>query len=563
MMNLIMPILWSLMPAFLAGMLAGTLLLWALLRFRNSRSGPERTHPETGDDTAVLRDILALARIGWWELNPRSGGMVWSESLYRMLAYSPGLFTPTREYCMTLIAPEDLPRILEACDRLERCGTPFELYCRMMLADGRWRQFRIAAMAHDGTDGRRTVRGVLQDVTDLSRAQEALSRSVERYRTILDGIDEGYVEVDRHGRVVFFNQAFKTMTRFSTPRLLDAHYRELITTASLPAAREAVRAALLQRRTAIFKGALQVRTGTEIPVEVTLTPIFEARGRLRGFRCLARNIAARLEAEAREREAEHRLWHARKMESLAVIAGGVAHDFNNLLGAIQGYAELLHCEANPTKRDFFMEEIVRLVHRGAGLTAQLTACSGAPLCQIRQAQLIRVLESGVGDALDRKISEDRVQIGVEPDLPPIGCDPDLARRAIANVVANALEASADAEKPVQVRIRRETVSRPVVISCPPGMTLQPNRYQVVEVVDSGPGMMKETMEHVFDPFFSTRFIGRGLGLPAALGIMQAHGGMVELLSEPGRGTTARLWFPEEPSITPVETHRPDTVPSKN
>ena len=134
---------------------------------------------------------------------------------------------------------------------------------------------------------------------------------------------------------------------------------------------------------------------------------------------------------------------------------------------------------------------------------------------------------------------------------------------MANLVADALEATTDAGTPVQVRVRMESVAQPVSITCPPGMILLSNCYQVVEVVDSGPGMMQETLEHIFDRFFSTRFIGRGLGLPSALGIMRAHGGMVEMVSEPGRGTKARLWFPEEPQRAQVDMQKPDVEALKN
>jgi len=494
---------------------------------------------------------LRLAGIGWWELDPASGKLSWSDSLFRLLALPPRMFTPTLEHCWSLLAPEDLPRIQQACARLQQEGAPFDLFCRIMLADGRWRQFRVVACAQHHADGTRTIRGILQDVTDLSRIQDALNRTVERYQGILDGIEEGYAELDRHGRVVFFNRALKRMTGRSTPVLLDAHYRELLTPQSVPAARAAVRSALRSGQPTAFEGALRDRRDRQTPVEITLSPMRNPSGRITGFRCLARDITARLEAAARERETERQLWHARKMESLALIAGGVAHDFNNLLTAIQGYAELLGQENSQELREIYLDQITRQVHRAAGLTAQLTASSGGLLCQGKLVQLRLAVEAGIREAVESHASQHRVELLPAPDLPDIWCDPELARRAVANLVSNALEASPDANAPVQVKLRSERVSRVITLRCPPGMTLQPGCYQVVEITDHGPGMMEETQLHIFDPFFSTRFIGRGLGLPAALGIMRAHEGMVEVISAPGKGTTVRLWFPQERAITPT------------
>jgi len=564
MTNLEIITLGFLVPAFVTGLGTGALLLWIGFRSRNTSSTSDAIcHGKVPGDGTPPAEALMLAGVGWWELDPKTGKMAWSDSLFRLLAYPPRFFSPTRERCLALFAPEDLPRVQEACHRLERDGTPFDLYCRLMLADGRCRQFRLAALAGDDPNGRRILRGILQDVTDLSRAQEALSRTVERYRSILDGIDEAYVELDRRGKVVFFNRAFKIMTQFSSPRLLDADYRDLITPESLASARGAVRAALLYRRTATFECALKSRDGVIIPVEITLTLIQDAGKTIRGFRCLARNIAARLEAEAREREMEQRVWHAHKMESLAMIAGGVAHDFNNLLAAVLGYAELLRDEEYPDRKDQFLEEITRQVRRGAGLTDQLIACSGTPLCQPRQASLAHIVEAGARDISGGDVPDSRVRITTHPGMPPTWCDPDLARQAVHNLVTNALEATADTGKPVEVRVRVETVAKPVTLSCPPGMTLRPGTYHVVEVIDAGPGMMEETLLHVFDPFFSTRFTGRGLGLPATLGIMRAHDGMVEIISEPGRGTTARLWFPADRKTNPADATRPAAISSNN
>jgi CheY-like chemotaxis protein len=216
-----------------------------------------------------------------------------------------------------------------------------------------------------------------------------------------------------------------------------------------------------------------------------------------------------------------------------VLAGGIAHDFNNLLHVVLGNADLArHHVTDDSPAREHLDEVVRATQRAAELTQQLLAYSGRGAVESRQLDLsIEVRE--MGTLLRTAISKQAtLSWDLSPDLPAITADPTQVRQVVMNLITNASDALHDG--PGTITLRTGVVDD--------GAADAPASV-FVEVTDTGCGMDSGTLQRIFDPFFSTKFSGRGLGLAAVMGIVQSHHGHVRIRTAPGEGTTFRVVLP--------------------
>ena len=252
--------------------------------------------------------------------------------------------------------------------------------------------------------------------------------------------------------------------------------------------------------------------------------------------------------------AEQALLRAAKEESLSVLAGGVAHDFNNLLAAILGHVSLAVAkvpEGDPSRNH--IEKAAATIERAANLTRQMLAYSGRGTFVVKPTDLgtvIRDTLSLLDVGLPKRV---RVVTRLAEGLPPIEADEGQLEQVVMNLVINGAEALGDQGGTVTVG----TGLHPHNGLAGDAWELTPKPlasgdYVMLEVADDGPGMDAEIVERIFDPFFSTKFTGRGLGLAAVLGIMRGHGGGLAVESGPGRGTAFRLLFPPSQRPLPAE-----------
>lgn len=246
---------------------------------------------------------------------------------------------------------------------------------------------------------------------------------------------------------------------------------------------------------------------------------------------------------------ELQVQQAQKMESLGVMAGGIAHDFNNILTGIMGNAELAQLGLSEgDDRYRYLEGITQSARRAAELCRQMLAYSGRG----RFFTETFVLNNLISDmmpllraSVNRLATFDCI---LADDLPVIEGDVSQFRQVLVNLVTNASESLE--EKPGTVCVRTE------VLHCTEDFlrttylpeSLPAGDYVLVEVSDSGSGMTSDVVDKIFDPFYTTRFAGRGLGLPAVLGIVRSHKGALHLETEPGKGTRVQLYFPVQSTV---------------
>jgi two-component system cell cycle sensor histidine kinase/response regulator CckA len=256
------------------------------------------------------------------------------------------------------------------------------------------------------------------------------------------------------------------------------------------------------------------------------------------------DVTEREQAEARRRQTEAQIQHAQKLESLGVLAGGVAHDFNNLLTAMLGYTSLARSML-PADAPIvpLLLEVEKAAERAAELTQRMLAYSGKGRFVAEPCNL-SVLVRDMAKLLETIVSPRAVlRLELNPRLPLIEGDAAQLRQVITGLISNASEALGDKEGVITVRTGVVTADADSLRSAYLADDLPGGEYVFVEVIDTGCGMGPETLARVFEPFFSTKFVGRGLGLAATLGVVRGHRGAVKVTSAVGQGSTFQLFIP--------------------
>ncbi|OGP28979.1 MAG: hypothetical protein A2Z26_04905 [Deltaproteobacteria bacterium RBG_16_66_15] len=249
-------------------------------------------------------------------------------------------------------------------------------------------------------------------------------------------------------------------------------------------------------------------------------------------------------AEEEQRKLDRKVQHAQRLESLGMLAGGIAHDFNNILMAVLGHAELAMVKLPPmSPARNALAEIITAARNAADLCRQMLTYSGRTSSALEKIDLRELVEE-MSHLLKTAISKKALlNLNLDRDLIPIRGDPSQIRQILMNLIINASEAIGDRSGVITVAAGATRCDRDYLESTELGDAIPPGLYMHLEVADTGCGMDARTKARVFEPFFSTKFTGRGLGLAAVLGIVRAHKGALKVYSEPGKGTTFKILFP--------------------
>jgi two-component system, cell cycle sensor histidine kinase and response regulator CckA len=285
--------------------------------------------------------------------------------------------------------------------------------------------------------------------------------------------------------------------------------------------------------------------GQTIEVVANAVPLQTETGAVRGCVATFVDVTARKQAVEERLVFERQLQETQKLEGLGVLAGGIAHDFNNLLTGILGNASLARLSLQPQQTDLAssLHNIEQSSMRAADLCKQLLAYAGKGRFVIERLDLSSLVQE-TAHMLEVSINKKTaLQLHLAAALPPFQGDATQIRQVLMNLVINASEAIGDRPGIVTIETKRVQVTADYLQRFSIHEHLSDGEYLALEVTDNGSGMSAETQARIFDPFYTTKFTGRGLGLAAVLGIVRGHKGAIKVYSEQGRGTTFKLLFP--------------------
>jgi PAS domain S-box-containing protein len=358
------------------------------------------------------------------------------------------------------------------------------------------------------------------------------------------------------GRLVRANPAWVRLVGAASAReILGTPLVEIVETEDQMAFAAELRKLATSQEAVVLEERIRVRDGEPVWAEIAAVPVLH-QGQP-AVHVTARDVSARREAEARLSAFEEKLVKSQKFESLGALAGGIAHDFNNLLAAIAGHAELATYSLEPAAGALQdLRRIETAVGRAAHLTQQMLAYSGKGRFLVEPVDLTELVTNMAELLRSALRGRATLLVDAEPGLPLVEVDKGQIHQVVTNLVTNAADAMGDAHGVVQVSTGQTELDATRIQAMRLDADLPPGRYVWIEVSDTGAGMDDTTRARMFDPFFTTKQAGRGLGLPAALGIIRGHGGTFEVESTPGRGTRIRVYFPSA-----VEVARP-AVPAR-
>ncbi len=397
-----------------------------------------------------------------------------------------------------------------------------------------------AQLTSELTELRQKVVKLQKAENERQQTAEKLKRSEENHRRLFEqNIDGIVVVVD--GRIVRVNQAFCNLHGIPAEDLAGKNPLEMIHPDHRKTAEQRIKMLLRSKSLpAPFLYKALRSDGSALQVEVRSRP-FTWEGKA-AFQSIVRDVTERKQAEDEKCQLELQLRHSQKMEAVGTLAGGVAHDFNNLLQAVQGYAELLLIGKKGNDDDFkALQAIRRAAQKGSELTRQLLTFSRKVECK-KQPVILNRIVNNTKSLLVRTIPKMiEIELDLESNLNTVNADPIQIELSLMNLAVNARDAMPEGGKLI---IKTENVILDEAY-CRTHLGVRPGDYVLLSVVDNGSGIEKEILDHIFEPFFTSKEIGKGTGLGLAMiyGIVKNHKGLITCDSEPGVGTVFKLYLP--------------------
>ena len=401
--------------------------------------------------------------------------------------------------------------------------------------------------------GLNAIQVVLGDISERKRSEGRLLQMEARYRGLLESAPDGMVVVDEGGGIVLLNLQAEKQFGYRRDELVGQQVGAIIPAGFaewlIADDQHSSEDGLAQQFGTEIELSGRRKDGTEFPIEITLSPLRIAEGIL---------VTAAIRDISLRKLSESQLLQMEKLESIGRLAGGIAHDFNNMLFVIHGYTELLtedlasknRASLDPDTLLLGVNEISHAAERAARLTAQLLAFSHQQVISLRVLNLNSAI-AGLEPMVRQLIGENMLLVvKLDPTAGRIRGDPGQLDQILVNLVVNARDAMPDGGT-VTIETTNALVDEPYASA---HFDVRPGPYVLLSVTDTGVGMDHETREHIFEPFFTTKEVGRGtgLGLATTYGIVRQAGGHIWVYSEPGRGTSFKLFFPRVDAATTAE-----------
>ena len=384
-------------------------------------------------------------------------------------------------------------------------------------------------------DGRLTqLLSVGIDITEQKIAGEARRESEERFRALSESSPDIIYTMDSTGAITYVNSTWKRTLGHEKEEVLGHYFTDFAKKEDRGTYRKLFKSIRDEGKTVSnFIGVLLAKDGKERIFNMHSTFMNDSNGHII-------SIFGSLRDFTEYREMEEKLSHAQRLESIGTLAGGIAHDFNNLLMGIQGYTSLMMLKTEKSHPDFErLKRIEEQISRGSALTRQLLGFAQRGRYEQKPAQINEVIVK-TSSLFGRTKREITIDLKLDENLYTVEVDQGQMEQMLINLYVNAWQAM-----PVGGNLYLETANVFLDEGRAKSNNMEAGRYIRISVKDTGVGMDKKTIAQIFDPFFTTKEMGSGTGLGLAMvyGIVKGHKGMIEVESEPGRGTTFDIYLP--------------------
>ena len=459
-----------------------------------------------------------------------------------------------------LFPPELAARVRKSDAQVMAGAEPLEMEESFQLADGVHINVVHKFPLIDANGAVHGVCAIATDITERKRAEAEVRESRRQLESLLGQLPGMAFRFSNDGSLtpVYVSRGASGLTGHTARDFLEKHIslEEIIHPEDRVRVRAAIAAAVKKRRSFEVEYRLIDRAGREKWVLERGQGIHDETGALLFIECLAIDITQRKDAESEKLLVERRLLEGQKLESIGVLAGGIAHDFNNLLTGIIGNSNLAALDLptqSPVRNN--LKQIELASQRAAELCQQMLAYAGKGRFVVQPVELGALVKSTL-PLFQASISKSaRLHFELQDDLPAVLSDPTQLRQIIMNLVVNASEALGERDGEIAITTNLVQPSADWFDGAPlaPPETSMP--FVRLEVRDTGCGMTEEMIAKIFEPFYTTKFTGRGLGLAAVLGIIRSHRGGLIVRSGVGKGSIFALFFP-------ATTHKPAEKPAK-
>ncbi len=409
----------------------------------------------------------------------------------------------------------------------------------------RWLSVSAIPQFKPGADKPYQVFATMHDITERKQAEKKLKESETRYAITLDAVNDGIWDWHVPSGNAFFSSPYYTMLGYDNEEFVASYssWRMLVHPEDIDRVEQELRQSIETGKGFIIDLRMKMKSGKWRWVSTRGKAVeWDTAGKALRMVGTLSDITQRKSAEEESRKLQNQLLQAQKMESVGRLAGGVAHDFNNMLMVIIGNTEMVMEATDPSTPLYAnLQEIYTSAQRSADLTRQLLAFARKQTIQPEIVDLNELL-SGMIKMIQRLIGED-IDLVWKPaaKLWPVKMDPSQIDQILVNLAVNARDAIAGVGN---LTIETENVVLDET-ECLPRAGLLPGEYVLLVVSDTGCGMGKDAIDHLFEPFYTTKEVGKGtgLGLATIYGIVKQNDGFVNVYSEPGQGTTFKVYLP--------------------
>ncbi|OGN91410.1 MAG: hypothetical protein A2Z75_05180 [Chloroflexi bacterium RBG_13_50_10] len=478
------------------------------------------------------RTILEGMDESYYEVDLAGNYIFFNDALCRQLGYAREELIGMNYKAYT--PPDNVKKVFQSYNQVYRTGNPIKLFdMAQVRKDGTQLVAQTSVFPLRNEKGEIVgFRGVGRDVTESLRMEEALRQSEERYRTILEEMEEPYYEMDLAGRFTFFNDALCRRLGYSREELMGMHFEEYTPPEQAKTVFEQFNKVYRTGEPLkLFERTTIKKDGTLNFSEMSVLPLRNERGEIIGFRGITRDLTERKKAEEERKQLEQRAQLASRLASVGELASGVAHEVNNPLTGVIGYAHLLLARKDIPKDMIHDVEIINEgAQRVAGIVKKLLAFARQTKPEQRYVNINELIRNTLDlQAYALAANNIKVSLQLARDLPTTIADPGQLQQVFLNLIMNAETEMKLIHNSGKLLIKTEKIDNTIRIS----------------FKDNGPGISEEHLESIFDPFFTTREVGQGtgLGLSVCHGIMTEHKGRIWAESQLGKGATFILELP--------------------